>query len=271
MDADRWLGYGLISQLRTLRRLVIRTGHLYTVARPEEWPGVTVFVLKTTVDRSLKRSGEATLRLQGGKYWLATGTGETSALIEVHEGVYEKLPEFHPQQGWNVVDVGANIGAFAVRTAMLGARVYAFEPNPECFRRLKKAASGLNIECFEVAIGAARGRANLASDSARTTKGSLTTDGSGREVEVERLDQQLPNGIRIDLLKLDVEGSEEAALDGAHSVLGAVQRVVLEFHSDDLLRACQDILVTAGLHPMLVDRQPWPNARPGIGNAYFSR
>jgi len=70
---------------------------------------------------------------------------------------------------------------------------------------------------------------------------------------------------------LDVEGSEEAALDGARSVLGAVQRVVLEFHSDDLLQACQDILVTAGLHPMLVDRQPWPNARPGIGNAYFSR
>ncbi|OLE81882.1 MAG: hypothetical protein AUG06_00175 [Actinobacteria bacterium 13_1_20CM_2_65_11] len=248
-----------------------RTRHLYAAARPEEWLGVTVFLLETTVDRVSRRSGEANLRLQGGEYWLATSTGETSALIEVLEGVYEKVPEFHPRHGWNVVDVGANIGAFAVRTAMLGARVYAFEPNPECFRRLKKAATGLNIECFEVAVGAARGRANLASDSARTTKGSLTTDGSGIEVDVERLDQQLPNGIQIDLLKLDVEGSEEAALDGARSVLGAVQRVVLEFHSDDLLQACQDILVTAGLHPMLVDRQPWPNARPGIGNAYFSR
>jgi len=223
------------------------------------------------MDRVLHRNGEASLRVQGGKYWLGNSTGETSALIEVLEGVYEKLPEFHPRQGWNVVDVGANIGAFAVRTAMLGAHVYAFEPNPQCFRRLKKATNGLDIECFEVAAGATRGRANLASGTTRTTMGSLTPDGTGLEVEVGRLDQQLPSGIRVDLLKVDVEGGEVGALEGAYSLLGAVQRVVLEFHSDELLDACQEILVAAGLHPMFIDRQPWPNARRGIGNAYFSR
>jgi len=51
---------------------------------------------------------------------------------------------------------------------------------------------------------------------------------------------------RIDLLKIDTEGSEVAVLRGAERTLRVVLRIIVEYHSRDLLRSVEDILARAG-------------------------
>jgi hypothetical protein len=60
--------------------------------------------------------------------------------------VYERLADFVTQAGWVVFDVGANAGVYAVQQAAAGAHVYAFEPNPNCYRRLVKSVRLNNLE-----------------------------------------------------------------------------------------------------------------------------
>jgi hypothetical protein len=62
---------------------------------------------------------------------------------------------------------------------------------------------------------------------------------------------------RIDLLKIDAEGSEVAVLRGAEHTLRNVQRVIVEYHSRDLLRGVRDILLRTGFaQVMIVDYYP---------------
>src|SRR5205085_10427341 len=103
--------------------------------------------------------GDATLRVQGATYSVGLESDEVSIFTEIYQGhVYDRVPDFIPRPGWTVVDVGANVGLFAVQQARRGARVLAFEPNPDCYRRLSKtiAANGLGgtVRAFNVAVGA---------------------------------------------------------------------------------------------------------------------
>ena len=67
-----------------------------------------------------------------------------------------------------VLDVGANIGLFALECARRGARVYAFEPLPATFAALEANARAWSatrptpIRAHNLALGAAAGAANFA-------------------------------------------------------------------------------------------------------------
>jgi FkbM family methyltransferase len=132
-----------------------------------------------------------------------------------------------PQTGWIVFDVGANAGVYTIQQARRGARVYAFEPNPDCYRRLQKSVRLNNLESRVAAancsLGVAAGSAELLAPGPLTMGGSLrpewSSDAAAMRLTVElktvdRVVQAL--GIdRIDLFKLDVEGFELDVLQGA--------------------------------------------------------
>lgn len=156
-------------------------------------------------------------------------------------------------------DAGANTGVYAVQQARRGARVYAFEPNPDCYRRLRKAvaANGLEdrVTALNCALGAAAGSVELIVPKGLTTMGSLRPEwtsaggGHGVSVPVDTIDRVASvQGIRrIDLLKVDVEGLEIDVLQGARETLDRVDRVVVEYHSLDLDRRVAEMLAQRGL------------------------
>jgi hypothetical protein len=51
---------------------------------------------------------------------------------------------------------------------------------------------------------------------------------------------------RIDLFKIDVEGFELDVLKGAYETLARVDRLVLEYHSNDLARRTAELLTSRG-------------------------
>jgi len=138
--------------------------------------------------------------------------------------------------GMTVVDGGAHIGYFTCQAARLaGPRglVLAFEPAPRNFQLLQANVwrNGFtNVVCFPWALGAEPALAELHLSAANTGDHRLHSDDASRPsatVRVAALDEILAIRPPVDVVKLDVQGSEEAAVRGMERLLGASPGVLL--------------------------------------------
>ncbi len=125
-----------------------------------------------------------------------------------------------------VLDVGAFTGVYSVLAAVDGrpTDVIAFEPNPKILPLLRRnlAANGLHgsVRIVEAAVLDSPGRVKL-TIPADTTAASTAPDTVGEEVEVAATTIDLTAGsVPIDLIKIDIEGAEAAALRGGNAVIG---------------------------------------------------
>lgn len=133
----------------------------------------------------------------------------------------------------NILDVGANIGQFAVTIASMfpTIKVYAFEPNPNAFQLLTNNSTGLPIECFNYAIGAPgefpfyfvpgySGKGSFIASNACINLGNVKT--SMINVDAITLNDETIEKIGIpqcfDLIKIDVEGFEYEVLNALAGV-----------------------------------------------------
>ena len=144
-----------------------------------------------------------------------------------------------------VIDVGANVGQFAVASSKLfpNVSVHSFEPNPNCVALLRKHVGSLgNVMVHPIALGDIEGEAafHVNSHSHSSSILPLTSNHleafpdarevSAIQVKVSTLDKVF-SGIKLTapvLLKLDVQGYEAQALRGAVNILKRVDYVVLE-------------------------------------------
>lgn len=127
------------------------------------------------------------------------------------------------------VDVGANAGYFTLLASKrVGAKgkVLAFEPVPVTRKELLTNL-GLNyttnVTVFEQALSNAAGHTSFSvgPENHRGTS-SLRALNNGSEtltVETARLDDLLPKDQRVSLIKIDVEGAEQLALEGMTACL----------------------------------------------------
>jgi FkbM family methyltransferase len=130
--------------------------------------------------------------------------------------------------GDHVIDAGANLGVFShlmARAAGPGGRVTSFEPDPVLHAALVNNArmNGLPIRALPVALGATSGVAKLNrglynSGDNRLSFSAQQSSGGQVAVEVSALDDIL-QGDRVDLIKIDVQGWEVAALQGMNRTL----------------------------------------------------
>ncbi|MEM9714530.1 MAG: FkbM family methyltransferase, partial [Actinomycetota bacterium] len=152
----------------------------------------------------------------------------------------------HLPSGGRVLDVGAHIGNHTIALAVLGHEVVAVEPNPET-RALLEAnvhRNGLDgrVTVHGVAAGARPGHGALIVDD--DNSGATRLDPGAGSVPIRRIDDLVQD---VDLVKLDVEGHELAALEGAHRLLSTRRPTVLaEAHDDDAFRALTGTLALYG-------------------------
>jgi FkbM family methyltransferase len=142
-----------------------------------------------------------------------------------------------------VVDVGANIGLFSAYAAAVapGSRVWAIEPFPATFRRLQRCVeqNGLaeRVECACLALaGQAGDRAMVSSAAGSELNRLLPADSAGEGAVpvpaltlTEFLDRNHLDS--VDLLKMDIEGSEYEVLGATkREVLRRIRRLNIEYH-----------------------------------------
>jgi FkbM family methyltransferase len=163
-----------------------------------------------------------------------------------------------------VLDVGANIGLHSLGAAkqlkdLGGGRVIAFEPAEDSLDKLRAAAERNDLADLITLVPAALGErthqaalhADPRYDPADSGVRSLQADGEVvQDVPVIRLDDWVREHSleRLDVIKLDVEGSETAALGGATRTLVRLQprAVLVEDKRPDLRRRLHAVLDELG-------------------------
>jgi len=157
-----------------------------------------------------------------------------------------------------IVDCGANIGTFALYAASLSGepRVVAVEPYPATFRQLRDNVelNGLDgrVSCVAVALSASDGDVNMyaapevPSHARQVIRPSGPDTVSVPAVSLLSLFRKL--GLEtVDLLKMDIEGSEHSVLIHAdRNTLGRVKRIALEYHPNHPKRPLFDHMASMG-------------------------
>ena len=148
-----------------------------------------------------------------------------------------------------VIDAGANVGSWTAefRKLVTGrGRIYAFEPQPQAAAKIRELCVR-DCEVVELALGRQPGTLAFYTAGPADTMGSLfqrhDTYAANRryeqfDVKVIRLDDFVKaNHIdRIDFMKMDLEGAELEALNGAIECMrtGALRALSFEFGISDV-------------------------------------
>ena len=166
----------------------------------------------------------------------------------------------HVQPGTVVWDIGANIGFYSLiaSRAVGDGEVIAFEPlpaNAAAIRRNLELNDITNVSIVELALADTEGTAELQIHSEQTwAKLDTSADTPFQQqlevaghvnVEVSTIDRQLERLPPPDLVKIDIEGAEVAALRGASRLLSECRpTVICEFHGTN--EAVSDLLESHG-------------------------
>lgn len=137
---------------------------------------------------------------------------------------------------WVVVDIGANIGYYALQEARVVEKVIALEPAPENYRTLQ-ANVGLNrygnAQVIRLAIGDCKGEIGFELSRACNWN-SVSPAGGDIKVSIVPLDSLL-DGHKVDFVRMDVEGYEMKVLKGMAGILRYNRpRMFIEVHRDKL-------------------------------------
>jgi FkbM family methyltransferase len=217
--------------------------------------------------RRLLGPGPVRFDLGGGV--LIDGTLDDWMILWPFMGLHERDAPFQHSLdlvrcGDVVFDVGAHLGIWSLLAARRGARVHAFEPVPAMVERLRAHAglNGLELVANTCAIGAEAGASPFFAVRERNSGASgfapPAEPSEEIRVPVETLDAYVArSGIaRVDVIKLDVEGAELLAFQGARRLLSAPRAPVLFFELDPRLcarlgvtpRQVKQLLVDYGYH-----------------------
>jgi FkbM family methyltransferase len=166
-------------------------------------------------------------------YWL--GTHETATLEAIAA---------HARPGWTVWDVGAHLGYVALAAARIvhpGGTVVAFEPVPGNRERLADSvalndAAGVVVAPFAIAREGGEGTLHEHDTSLEWTL--RPTERAGRvPVTLLSLDDALERYPAPRLVKLDAEGVELEALEGATRLLTEHRPLLIVESADEGARA----------------------------------
>jgi FkbM family methyltransferase len=141
-----------------------------------------------------------------------------------------------------IIDAGANIGLFTCFALGRAPRasVHAIEPFPDTFERLVSTVRANRLEsrvtCHHLALSSSGGVSTMSASASASQMFHLERDGNsgaGVAVTTVTLSSLLDSidAASIDLLKMDIEGSEyDVLLSTPADVLKRIRRVNLEFH-----------------------------------------
>lgn len=196
--------------------------------------------------------------LTGAAYWLGWSAYEP----EVAPVFYELARESRV-----ILDVGAHIGYYSIVAGLANptSTVYAFEPLARVYDRLVENISLnqlRNVSCVNAAAGERSGTSTLyheregipvtSSTSAAFVRGLSPSHAELAQSEVSVLSiddflQARGQGELVDLVKIDVESSEESVLRGMRDTLSRNRpKIICEVLSQDSARRVEDILRPLG-------------------------
>lgn len=181
----------------------------------------------------------------GGSFHVRPGTSDMAIFDEIFYSKY--LPRDRSYR--TVLDCGANIGCTVRYWKMLDPQctVIAVEPDPENFELLRRNTEELSdVHCIQAGIWPSAGSLDLEKDGVghSAVRTVLNNTGGTEALTIPGLLQRF--GLeRLDLLKIDIEGSElELFTQGDLAWIGQVETIAIELH-DHWRPGCGDAFFKA--------------------------
>jgi FkbM family methyltransferase len=172
--------------------------------------------------------------VKGFKMFVRPDTSDEFICYEViKDNTYRKL---NILPGDVVLDIGANIGTFAVKSLARGAIVHSYEPDPDNFQLLKDNIALNNLQAQshinECAVTGTDEPIRSFSYNVKRNKGahSLVAKGGRESFDVQAVNfQTLIETLHPQVVKLDIEGGEVEIVRNAKHFNG-VRELIMEFH-----------------------------------------
>ncbi len=203
--------------------------------------------------------------------FLRTFSGDIAIFYEIFWNKVYQLPEDWYKNAQTIVDLGANIGLAThyFRHHCPDAVIYSVEPEQSNYKLLlKNLHTGIlqqNIIPLNAAIDAEDGEASIQVNGFLYNSSITVASQNSPMVKTISMKTLLNrfNMERIDILKIDIEGTEKRLFDGEIDWLDKVKYLLIEFHSAIIKSFCIETLVSKGflIHPV----------KPGNGNCYLFR
>lgn len=148
---------------------------------------------------------------------------------------------FHSnKKGPILIDAGANIGVATLFFKFLypESKIWAFEPDPETFKLLERNIENnqlTNVHAYNIAVAGSVGHIDFYTDKPGSVSAStvrLNNSQSKIKVKSQTLSNIISKIKRVDLLKVDIEGSEYLAFADLirNNSLRDVQEIIVEYH-----------------------------------------
>jgi FkbM family methyltransferase len=210
------------------------------------------------------------MRRKGGLGWLPEFL---SSSVESREHVFWKELDL---SGKVVYDIGSFQGLLAMMFSRKAKTVVCFEPNDTNRARLLEnlALNSIrNVTVRPVGIGAEKGTATMFFSPLMTGGASIdqktvsnlqqTQEVRQQTINISTVDEEVASGLPVpDFIKIDIEGYELAALQGARETLVKLRpELFLEMHGETLrekkqkVRAIADLLDAQGYKMLHIETE----------------
>jgi FkbM family methyltransferase len=187
------------------------------------------------------------------KFHIRLPMGERFRLDTVFKSNEYAIPTQLVRPGMVIIDVGANVGCFALYAKLhmhRDAVVHCFEPAPASLALLRRNLAPFGgVHFHGVALGDRDGEVALSLHSFNTGQNTLKPVAASEFVGTVDVPLRHAGAFfdklglhRIDVLKIDTEGYETEILESLGSRTDNIHCVLAEFHSDDDRRRIDAIL-----------------------------
>jgi FkbM family methyltransferase len=208
----------------------------------------------------------STTTLFGREFHYVDGPGFLFSYNEIFNKEIYKFSTEDPSPF--IIDVGANLGLSVLYFKRLfpGARIVAFEPDPDIFNSLQKNCASFelqNVELFQKAVWKENGTVHFKKEGSLGGRLCIS-DFAEEDVTVPscRLRDYLTS--KVTFLKIDIEGAETDVLEDSADLLRNVDHLFVEYHSfcdreqslHRLLRVIHDAGFRVHIHSYKPSPQP---------------
>ena len=204
--------------------------------------------VKIKIDIPLKL-GKDTIYVNSINRCIAKTLWESACMSDLEPELCKKTIK----KGMTVLDIGANIGFFTMLFAKLvgkEGKVFAFEPDPNNFRLLKKNIETnkyTNVVCVNKAVSNKTAPGTLFISEEHHGDHRIFDPNDKRtsiDIQTISIDDFIKEDTTVDFIKIDIQGAEYLAFEGMEKTLKKAQHISI------ISEFCPALLKKAQTDPM---------------------
>jgi FkbM family methyltransferase len=185
-----------------------------------------------------------------GKRWIAGSASTNGSWIGTYDAHHVQALEKLIQKGMVVYDAGANVGFYTLALSTLvgdSGHVFSFEPNARNVSMLLRHVELNNLRNVTVVQAAVSSSSGFVGFGGQGEMGSVVAESNYRVPSIS-LDEFVAAGNPVPaFIKMDIEGAERAALEGAASLLTPDKTAwMMATHSAALRTECREVMTKRG-------------------------